>query len=686
MGSNSMLDVLESLTPGWFFQFVCTRSGEWQFRQLDPAVRRMLGLPAENSACDATALLDRVRQPARARLWQQFQLSAQNKSGFACCFDLLTADGRELFLETSAIVQAEAAGELHGTGFFYDVTVREQAVRQLEKAEQQSKVLLDNMLDAVISINGCGDITYVNQTTLQLFGYQACELIGANVSCLMGSYHARHHNSYLQHHRQTGEQRIIGTNRVVEARHKDGQLMPVELRICLLDQPDGPTYLGVIRDLRDKLRQQQEVERLELQDALTGLPNRKALQQQLNKRIDQLVLQQAQYCLICFDADDFKVVNEGYGFEYGDEFLRQSANRLATEHLDFLARTGEDEFAVLLKVDSGQSQLRQRVEALQQRLSQPVQVFGERICTGFTAGVFCFSTPDMTFAEVIRNSELALHHAKQIGRGGIWFHDLQLDAHKRQFALLDQLLKDDALFTQMFLVYQPQYDADARLVGFEALSRWRHSGDLIPPDVFIPLAERNGRIYSMGLWLLQQACQFIQQRQQRADLTQCRVSVNISARQFASSSFVSDVLGTVAAAGIPANLLHLELTERLLLENPHDVTAKMQQLNAAGITFSLDDFGTGYSSLSYLKQLPLTELKIDKSFIRDLPDSESDRSIVSAILRMSGGLGLSVIAEGVETERHQQSLLALGCQRFQGYFLGKPAAAEFWLARSGSAL
>lgn len=535
------------------------------------------------------------------------------------------------------------------------------------------------MLDAVISINSRGLIVYVNQTTLHLFGYQSAELLGQNVSCLMGSYHARQHDSYLLHHRQTGEQRIIGSNRVVEARHKDGQLLPVELRICELEQADGKTYLGVIRDLRDKLRHQQVLEQLELHDALTGLPNRKALQLQLNKRIDQLVLQRAQYCLICLDADDFKVINEGYGFEYGDEFLRQSANRLATLQLDFFARTGEDEFAILLTADSSQPQLRQRIEAIQQLLRQPLQVFGERISTGFTAGVFCFATPDLTFAEVIRNTELALNHAKHTGRGGLWFHDPQLDEHKRQFALLDQLLKADNLFEQMFLVYQPQYDAGGSLIGFEALSRWRHAGELIPPDVFIPLAERNGRIYSIGVWLLQQACEFIRQRQLRPVLTQCRVSVNISANQFASSSFVPDVLDIVAQAGIPAALLHLELTERLLLENPADVTAKMQQLNTAGITFSLDDFGTGYSSLSYLKQLPLTELKIDKSFIRELPDSESDRSIVSAILLMSGGLGLSVIAEGVETERHQATLISLGCQRFQGYLFGKPQPAHVWL-------
>ncbi len=673
------LDTLAKFTPGVFYQFLMTRTQEFRFVKLGERFSSICGLPVATLLQDASLLFNCMTAEQHDVLMRNILHSSRHLTEFYGCIALHKPDGTQIWLEARSSPEATPDGDIIWTGFVYDVTAREQALAQLAKSSDLSRTILDNMLDSIVSINEQGVIIYANQTALSLFGYQAEELVGKNVSCLMGAHHASQHDQYLQHYASTKEQRIIGSNRVVQAKHKDDSLIPVELRICELDNAHGRSYLGVMRDLSHKLMQQQAIDELTLQDPLTALPNRTALNRRINQCIDNLALNPTQYCLICLDADDFKLINEGYGIEHGDEFLRQCARVLSDFGLYFLARTGEDEFALLLETREGLPALEQQLGAIVQALARPQQVFGDVISCNFTAGAFCFSTADFTYSEVVRSAELALHYAKSGGKGRIAFYDHHLNQHQRQNALLDQYLRTPDILSQFYLVYQPQYDVAGRLLGFEALMRWHHHDQAIAPDVFIPLAERNGAIFMLGKWLLQQVCQFIRQAQKIPALANCRVSLNISARQFASAHFTDEVLTEIQRSGIAPSLLHLELTERLLLENPKDVVAKMQQLNRCGITFSLDDFGTGYSSLAYLKQLPLHELKIDKSFVRDLPVNSSDRSIVSAILLMAGGLDLEVIAEGVETELHRQSLQQLGCRRFQGYLYGQPKRAEHWL-------
>ena len=677
-----MLDTLAQYTPGVFYQMLMTKNRRFRFLQISERFTQMCGVPIQALLHDANALFQYVPESSREILTNQLLHSGRQLSEFCFCLELQMPDGRAVWLEARSAPESQPNGDIIWTGFVYDVTTREQALRQLAKSSDLAKTILDNMLDSVVNIDDKGHIIYANQTALTLFGYQQNELLGRNVSCLMGAHHAREHDGYLRHFAKTRETRIIGANRVVEAKHRDQSPIPVELRICELETDSGRTYLGVMRDLRHKLMQQQAIDQLTLQDPLTGLPNRTALNRRINQCIDELVLQQRQFCLICVDADDFKLINEGFGFEHGDEFLRKIAQVLGELPDAYLARTGEDEFAILFDLALEPAEWEQKVLLIQHCIGKPQQVFGAAIACSFTAGAFIFATADLTYSDVMRNTELALSHAKSTGKGGLAFHDHQLDNHLRQTALLDQSLKSSDILTGFYLVYQPQYDLTGRLVGFEALMRWLNQGQLVPPDLFIPLAERNGSIYLLGQWLLAEACDFIRATAAQPQLAQCRVSVNISARQFASRHFVCDVLAAVNTAAVPAQRLHLELTERLLLENPNDVVAKMQQLNQAGITFSLDDFGTGYSSLAYLKQLPLHELKIDKSFVRDLPGSESDRSIVSAILLMASGLNLQVIAEGVETEQHRRALQLLGCRLFQGYLFGRPERASHWLGQA----
>lgn len=674
-----MLERLAKLTPGFYYQFLMSGRGEIRWLYLPDELATVLGVSVV-AFRQNPAIIDHFILPSMQLLLQQALLdAAAQQAKFSFCLQLQPEGGRNVWLDIHLSPKQKRQATLW-TGFVYDVTELKTAFDQVASTANLTRNILDNMLDAVINIDSQGKIIYANQTAMSLFGYSAAELLGRNVNCLMGNHHASRHDDYLQNYANTGEHRIIGNNRLVEAKHKDHSLIPVELRVCELNTSQGRTFLGVVRDLRHKLTQQQKIDRLTMLDALTGLPNRTALIRTLNECIDSLVLKQGEYCLLSIDADDFKTINDGYGFDVGDEFLRQIAAVLLEQNqFLIMAKTGEDEFAAILESGFDLNHTINTVLQLQLLLKQPFQVMQHTISCSFSVGAYCFSTADLTSSDVVRNSEMALHHAKQTGRGTYQFYNPQMDEHKRHAALLDQWLKAPSMLDNFYLVYQSQQNEQGEIIGFEALMRWNCHGQMIPPDVFIVIAERNGAIFALGQWLLHRACQFLLDLQKVPQLQSCRVSINISPKQFAAATFASDVLQVLADYGIAPSKLHLELTERLLLENSADVLAKMRQLNEAGISFSLDDFGTGYSSLSYLKQLPLQELKIDKSFVLDLANSESDQRIVQAILHLAEGLRLDVIAEGVETELHRQTLSSLGCRKFQGYLYGRPQHADFWL-------
>lgn len=552
----------------------------------------------------------------------------------------------------------------------------------LSSAESSNRFILDNMLDAVICISASGAITYTNQTALHLFGYKAGDLHGQNIKCLMVDYHARQHDQYLQDYSSNHVKRVIGKNRVLQAKHANGELMPIELRVCEMAMADGTAYLGVIRDMRESLAKREQILRLENNDLLTGLPNRQLLMQQLTSALDNLVLAKQSYVLLMLDADDFSKINQGFGFEYGDEVLRHIAAKLGGyAEFDLVARASEDEFAVLMQTALAGNELRNFVLSVLRHLAQPVQVFEASISCGFSAGLFAFSTPDFNPQVIIGRAEAALLHAKQQQRGSVVMYCEAIDSEQRTSALLDQALKAPDITSQLFLAYQAQVDSSGRPNGFEALMRWRYHDELIPPDVFIALAERNGAIYPIGSWLLEQACAFLRWSATIPALAHCSLSINISPKQFAHPGFVADVIQTLDNYQICPSRLHLELTERLLLENPAIVIEKMQDLRAYGISFSLDDFGTGYSSLAYLKNLPLSELKIDKSFIDEIETDASDKKIVATIILLAQGLGLSVVAEGVETAGQLAQLQLMGCNRFQGYFFAKPIPQQQLLAQ-----
>jgi diguanylate cyclase (GGDEF)-like protein len=388
--------------------------------------------------------------------------------------------------------------------------------------------------------------------------------------------------------------------------------------------------------------------------------------------------------LLFLDLDHFKTLNDTRGHEIGDELLLQVAQRLSASvrSADSVARLGGDEFVIMLcDLSSGAveaaAQARRVAEKLLRALDQPYILQGHKHQSTGSVGATLFGEIACSAAELLRQADIAMYQVKARRGNGLCFFDPQMQTAISDRAQLEVDLKNALRQGELVLYFQPQFAQNGAMVGAEALLRWQHpERGLVPPGAFIAAAEESDLIVHIGSWVLQTACQQLVQWQSDPLCETLQLSVNVSARQFRHPRFVEQVLETVACLGTRAHLLTLELTESLVLDNVEETVARMHQLRARGIRFSVDDFGTGYSSLAYLTRLPLHQLKIDQSFVRNLGVRPTDDVIVQTIIGMASNLELEVIAEGVETSQQQALLLQYGCCYFQGYLLARPMPVE----------
>ena len=434
----------------------------------------------------------------------------------------------------------------------------------------------------------------------------------------------------------------------------------------------------------EKEKRAAELNNLAFYDSLTGLPNRRLLLDRLHQAFASSARSGREGALLFIDLDNVKSLNDTLGHDIGDLLLQQTAQRLESclREVDTVARLGGDEFVVLLEELSEQpieaaTQTKTVGEKILAALKQPYQLDTHEYHSTASIGATIFSDHGQSGEEMLKRADIAMYQAKKAGRNSLCFFDPQMQASiTSRFSLEGELRK--ALQNQQFhLYYQIQVDSSHRPLGAEALIRWIHPlRGLVPPDKFIPLAEETGLILPIGQWVLETACTQLKAWEQEVLTRDLVLAVNVSAKQFHQADFVAQVQAAVQHHSINPMLLKLELTEGMLLENIEDTIATMNALKEIGVQFSLDDFGTGYSSLQYLKRLPLDQIKIDQSFVRDIAIDSDDRAIVSAIIAMTQSMKLNVIAEGVETKEQRQFLLDEGCNHYQGYLFGKPVPIE----------
>jgi diguanylate cyclase (GGDEF)-like protein/PAS domain S-box-containing protein len=464
----------------------------------------------------------------------------------------------------------------------------------------------------------------------------------------------------------------------------DGSVRWVSTTKMPLRDPGGRIIgtFGISRDITEYKRIAEQLERHGLYDALTNLPNRALFVNRIEhlfRRAERQTGQTLPFAVLYFDVDRFKGVNDSFGHHAGDDFLVEIARRLerSLRPGDTLARLGGDDFAILLEDLRTATDATRVAERIQQNLVAPFAVEGNEVFCSASIGIALGPGGYTQPQEMLRDANTAMYRAKANGRAGHQIFDA--DMHKR--AVTQLRIETDlrrALERQEFIVhYQPIVDLTTRrLTGFEALVRWKHpQRGLIPPGEFIPVAEETGLIKPMGLWVLQESCRQIRAWQERGG-TPMRISVNLSGHQLAQPDLVEQIRKTLETTGIAPELLAVEVTESALVRDMSAAAAVLAELRKLKVHVNVDDFGTGYSSLSYLQHLPVDTLKIDRSFVKTLDQDGGRQEIVIAIITLAHTLGMTVIAEGVETRGQLDALTALNCNAAQGFFFARPLPSE----------
>jgi diguanylate cyclase (GGDEF)-like protein/PAS domain S-box-containing protein len=555
------------------------------------------------------------------------------------------------------------------------------AAAELERQDVDASLrtqssLLDKAQDAIIVVGLNEAVLFWNKSAERMYGWTREQAMGRTVGPLLGGDPAEFAAA-------RAAALATGYWSAESVRHaSDGSQVVVEVRLSLIknDAGEPEALLAINTDISKRKAAEREIERLAFYDPVTGLPNRQLLFDRLQHALTSCGRSASGGALLFIDLDNFKAINDTLGHERGDQMLQQVAQRLraCVYEIDTVARFGGDEFVVLVENLSAQrheaaTQARHVCERIVTALGEPV-LFGDvpRHTTA-SIGVTLFDNRPTDPGELLRQADLAMYEVKAAGRNGVRFFDLEMQAVVTARAALESDLRHALQHNEFLLHYQPQIDRDGLVTGAEVLIRWQSPArGLVAPAEFIPIAEQTGLIVPLGQWVLEQACAQLAHWALLPGFEHLGISVNVSARQLRQPDFVAQVLEVLARTGIAPHRLKIEITESLLVEDTETAIATMRRLSEHKVCFSLDDFGTGYSSLSYLKRLPLDQLKIDQSFVRDVLSDPSDAAIVQTILALGRCLRMFVIAEGVETAEQHAFLMEHGCHAFQGYLFSRP--------------
>ena len=584
-------------------------------------------------------------------------------------------NGDKRLLSTIKTPFHDADGQVLGlVGISRDITDRVAA----ENSLRQAAAVFESTREGVIITDTEKRILMVNRAFTELLGYNEDEILGKSMDILQSP---RHDSEFFRRIWQEIRKKGHWQGEVWNVR-KNGDEFPILCSTSAVQSDSGEItqYVSVFTDISKIKETEAELEFLAQHDPLTRLPNRRLLLSRIQQGMEIVRRNGGLMALLMLDLDRFKDVNDSFGHVTGDELLQQVANRLEKRfrQVDTLTRLGGDEFTVLLQGIT-------KLEDAGRVATEIVSMMGEpwflsngfEVRIGASVGITIYPDDSSTPEEMLQHADAALYQAKEEGRGRFKYFTEELTIAARERIALEAALRRAIVENELRVYYQPQVDiATNQIIGAEALLRWQHPEEgMLLPQRYIEVAEETGLIGAIGDWVLNETCRQ-GKRWLDAGLPPIRLAVNLSPQQFHHKDIATSVMQAIQESGFPAGFLELELTESILIKREQDAVSKMNVLRNMGIRLAIDDFGTGYSSLSYLKRFPVDVLKIDKSFVEDIPNVRDDMEIASTVIAIGHTLGFKVLAEGVENESQLEFLKTQGCDLYQGYLKSRPVPAE----------
>jgi len=614
------------------------------------------------------------REQADLYRGDDFEVMASELAKYSYAEPQSTLDGSKIWLETSKVPLRNAQSQVVGVlGVYQDITER----RQAREKERQAAKVFESTQEGIMITDLNGKILTVNPAFTEITGYAEADVVGKSPRILKSG---RHEPAFYAAMWTSLESTGCWQGEVWN-RRKSGDIYPEWLTVSSVTDDSGTVvnYVAVFSDISLLKVSQEQLERLAHHDPLTGLPNRLMFRDRLEHAMQRADRARTQLALLFLDLDRFKRVNDSLGHTVGDDLLRSVAERLSKvlRRDDTLARLGGDEFTVLIEGLSEGDHAAHIAEKLVDALIEPFLVQGHELVVGASIGISIYPRDARSTETLLRNADAAMYRAKDAGRNTFCFYSEEMTTTALERVLLEGQLRRAIEQGELLLHYQPQVDlSSGQVIGVEALVRWRHpEHGVLSPDRFIPIAEDSGLIVPLGDWVLRSAC-----AQGKAWLDSGidfgRVCVNIAGLQLRRGRLRDSVQRILAETGLPPERLELEITESFIMGQPKQNVDLLISLREFGVALAIDDFGTGYSSLAHLKQIPIDKLKIDQSFIRDLPDDDNDSAIARAVIALGHSLQFKVIAEGVENTAQQEFLQSAGCDQAQGFLYRRPVPAE----------
>lgn len=560
---------------------------------------------------------------------------------------------------------------------FIDTRFESQSI----ESERKFRSVIESANDAIILADKNGRIISWNNGAQSIFGYEESEVVGNELQIIIAERFRDAHRISMERYLISGNPRVIGKTVELNGVRKSGDEFPIELSIATWLEEGNIYFSSIIRDITERKHTEEKINQMVYIDPLTGLSNRLLLNEHLSQAIDQANETKQTIGVMFLDLDRFKYINDTLGHAIGDQLLIEVANRILTclDTNDKVYRQGGDEFIFLLP-NTNTVVATEKARKIVELFSHSFMLNGYEVYITPSIGIAIYPADGSDLETLIKNADTAMYRVKEQGKNNFQFYTKEMNDIIAKKMKLEVALRKALVRNEFKVFYQPQINViTQKLIGVEALIRWQHPElGMIPPNDFIPLAEETGLIIPIGEWVLHEACRQNKTWQNEGH-PKIRVSVNISSRQFHKSNLVAKVKDVLNVTKLNPKYLELELTESIIQDTKNAIST-MYQLKEMGIHLSIDDFGTGYSSLSYLKTLPINNLKIDQSFIRNILTDSKDASLVESIINMAHNLDLKVIAEGVENIEHLHFLKSQKCNEAQGYLISRPIPAEEMLS------